>query len=170
VWCLPHTPLWNSSMAPSISDSVRQRNKKPKGSFQYNFASIMQYLIACNFKVIALEGVISVGHWRVRRYVMILLYQDEEENLSSIWVVSVWSSIYSMSGRESWDSKWFIPRALKLDSAINFSRHFPFTNLVGLTSKSYSWILANQFPLLPSLSGWIRISLIVLVGTYAIIF
>jgi hypothetical protein len=49
-------------MTPFVSDSVRQHNRKPKGSFQYNLVLIMQYLISYNFKVVALEGVMSVGH------------------------------------------------------------------------------------------------------------
>jgi hypothetical protein len=60
------------------------------------------------------------------------------------------------------------PKALQLDSANILAKPFPFTNLVGLISRSNSRILAIHLPLLPSMSGYIRMSFTEAEGTYAV--
>jgi hypothetical protein len=57
-----------------------------------------------------------------------------------------------------------------LDSASNLAKPCPFTSLVGLISRSNSIILAIHLPLLPSMSGCMRMSFIEVEGTYAVIF
>jgi hypothetical protein len=63
-----------------------------------------------------------------------------------------------------------IPKALQLDSASNLAKPCPFISLVGLISSSNSRILVIHLPLLPSMSGYIRMSFIEIEGTYAMIF
>jgi hypothetical protein len=98
------------------------------------------------------------------------LYQLDDKNFSSILfgLVSSFSSFRSVSLSPSY--RQLISRALKFDSAKSLARPCPFINLVGLTSRSNSWILASHRPLFPSPSGCTNISFIELVGTYAIIF
>lgn len=168
MWCPLHTPSWNSFMTFSISDSTKQTNKKPRGSFQNNWLSDIQYFITCNFSVLALDGDKSLGQFRVRRYNTMSLYQPDEANFSLILVGAIWSLNSSMSTHPSYSCRLFIPSALKFDSAKRLAKPYPFMSFIGLTSRSNSWILASHWLLFPSLSGCTNISFTELVGTYAI--
>ena len=98
------------------------------------------------------------------------LYYSDDTNFSSILIAFVRSSSSFMFMSSSHSCRRFIPRALKFDSAKSLARPCPFISLVGLISRSNSWILASHHPLFPSLSGCTKISFTELVGTYTIIF
>jgi hypothetical protein len=108
----------------------------------------------------------------------IYLYQDDFENLSSIF--GMFCKISSYSNKSvSWDIRWsskgrtklisFTSRDLRFDSTINLSKPCPLISLVGLISKSNPWIFAIHFPIFPSQSCYPKISFTVECGTKAII-
>jgi hypothetical protein len=98
------------------------------------------------------------------------LYPPDDVNFSSILLRSVWSSGSCRCASSSSPCRQLISRALRFDSAKSLARPCPFINLVGLTARSNSCILASHRPLFPSVSDYTNMSFTELVGTYAIIF
>jgi hypothetical protein len=121
-----------------------------------------QYLTVLSFKALALLFSIPSGGLNSCKKYKIYLYQGHAASGTTLWEPLLDDSACSLMK--------LIPKALQFDSASNLAKPFPFISLVGLISRSNSRILAIHLPLLPSMSGYMRISFTEAEGTYAMIF
>ena len=115
-----------------------------------------QYLTALIFKALALLFSIPSGGLNSCRKYKISLYQVHASSGTVLWEFLLDDSACSLIK--------LIPKALQFDSASNLAKPCPFINLVDLISRSNSRILAIHLPLLPSMSGYIRMSFIEVEG------
>jgi hypothetical protein len=121
-----------------------------------------QYLTALSFKALALLFPNLSGGLNSCKKYKICLYQGHAASGMVLWEPPLDDSSCSLMK--------LIPKALQFDSASNLAKPCPFTSLVGLISRSNSRILAIHLLLLPSMSGYIRMSFTEAEGTYAMIF
>ena len=126
-----------------------------------------QYLTALSFKALTLLFPIPSGGFNSCKKYKISLYQVHASSDKAPWEFLLDDLACEFSEQAL---RKLIPKALQLDSTSSLAKPCPFINLVGLISRSNSRILVIHLPLLPSMSGYIRMSFIEAEGTYTVTF
>jgi hypothetical protein len=147
-------------MVFSASPSIKQLNKTPLGSFQYNNSFTIQNFNAFNFKNLAFVLLNSGGAYKFFSTKRILAYHAKSRNLWDICGVTFSSSVtFDRSAVK------FMPKSSQFICAINLASPCPLINFMGLISRSYSNSTAIHFPLFPSGSSCVKMSFTEMLGT-----